>query len=131
MVIDSSAVLAILKQESAAARCALAIANDSVRLMSAASLVEAGMVMQARFGDGGARGLDALLRRAQIEIAPFDAEQVAIARDAFRRFGKGRHPAGLNLGDCFAYALAKRRGEPLLFVGDDFGRTDLAAALSR
>jgi ribonuclease VapC len=129
MVVDSSAVLAILKQEPAAAACALAIANAPVRLMSAASLVEAGIVMQARFGDGGARALDALLRRAQIEIAPFDAEQAAIARDAFCRFGKSRHPASLNLGDCFAYALAKRQDEPLLFIGDDFDRTDLASAL--
>jgi ribonuclease VapC len=129
MVIDSSAVLAILKQERLAARCALAIANDPVRLMSAASLVEAGMVMQARFGDGGGRALDALVRRARIEIVPFDEEQAAIAREAFRRFGKGRHPAGLNLGDCFAYALAKRQAQALLFVGDDFGQTDLAPAL--
>ena len=106
MVVDSSAVLAILKQEPLAARCALAIAADPVRLMSAASLVEAGMVMQGRFGDRGARELDALLRHARIEILSFDADQAAIAREAFRRFGKGRHPAGLNLGDCFAYALA-------------------------
>jgi ribonuclease VapC len=87
--------------------------------------------MQARFGNGGVRALDALLRRAQIEIAPLDAEQAAIARDGFRRFGKGRHPAGLNLGDCFAYPLARREDEPLLFVGDDFDRTDLASALPR
>ena len=129
MVIDSSAVLAILKQEPLAARCALAIANDPVRLMSAAGLVEAGTVMQARFGDDGARELDALLRRAQIEIFPFDAEQAAIAREAFRRFGKSRHPAGLNLGDCFAYALASYRDQALLFIGDDFARTDLTPAL--
>ena len=87
MVIDSSAVLAILKQEPLAARCALAIAGDPVRLMSAANLVEAGMVMQGRFGDAGVRELDALLERARIEMSPFDAEQAAIARDAFRRFG--------------------------------------------
>jgi ribonuclease VapC len=130
MVVDSSAVLAILRQEPLAARCALAIAGDPVRVMSAANLLEAGIVMQGRFGDRGARELDALLRQARIEILPFDADQAAIAREAFRRFGKGRHPAGLNLGDCFAYALAKHRGQPLLFIGDDFTKTDLAPALA-
>jgi ribonuclease VapC len=129
MVIDSSAVLAILKQEPLAARCARAIAGDPVRLMSAASLVEAGMVMQSRFGDGGARELDALVRCAQIEISPFDAEQAAIAREAFRRFGKARHAAGLNFGDCLAYALARCEDQPLLFIGADFTQTDLAPAL--
>ena len=129
MVIDSSAVLAVLKQEHLAARCAAAIASDPVRLMSAASLVEAGIVMQARFGDDGARALDALLRRARIEILPFDAEQALIAGEAFRRFGKGRHPAALNLGNCFAYALAKHQDQALLFTGGDFARTDLAPAM--
>ncbi len=129
MVVDSSAVQAILKQEPADQRCTAAIASDPVRLMSAASLVEAGMVMQARFGDAGARALDALLRRARLEILPFDAEQAALAREAVRQFGKERHPAVLNLGDCFAYALAKHQDQALLFIGDDFARTDLAPAV--
>jgi ribonuclease VapC len=78
-------------------------------------------------GPAGANELDNFLRRGGIEIVPVDVDQVRIARDAFRRFGKGRHPASLNFGDCFSYALAKALGEPLLFKGGDFARTDIVA----
>ncbi|MGF6228136.1 uncharacterized protein with PIN domain [Inquilinus ginsengisoli] len=84
--------------------------------------------MKRGWGDAGGRELDLWLHRLDVETVPVDADQAQMARRAWRRFGKGRHPAGLNYGDCFAYALAATRGEPLLFKGDDFSRTDLTAA---
>jgi ribonuclease VapC len=129
MVVDSSAVVAILRQEPDARRFALALAQAPDRWMSAASLVEAALVIEGRFGERGARELDALLGRSRVEFIAFDDAQAILARDAFRRFGRGRHPAGLNFGDCLAYALAKHLGEPLLFKGDDFTRTDITPAL--
>ena len=115
MVIDTSAIVAILCNEPAARELEQAIAADSVRLMSSASLLEASIVAEARYGDEGGRELDLLVYKAHIDVIAFSAEQVEIARAAFRRFGKGRHAARLNFGDCFAYALAREAGEPLLF----------------
>jgi ribonuclease VapC len=130
MVIDSSALVAILCNEPEADRLEAAIEADPVRLISPGSLLETSIVIEARFGEAGGRELDLLLLKAQVEIVAFDEEQANLARDAYRRFGKGRHPAGLNFGDCFAYALAVARGEPVLFKGDDFAKTDLRDALA-
>ena len=126
MIIDSSALITILDQEPEAERIARAMAAASDRMLSAATLLEAGIIMQARRGDEGARDLDLLLAKLGIEIVPFTAKQADIARKAFRRYGRGRHQARLNFGDCFAYALAKDASAPLLFKGDDFGQTDVA-----
>lgn len=125
MVIDTSAIVAILLGEPEAAEFAAAIEQDSLRLLSAANLLEATMVIETRKGDEGARDLDLFIYRAGIQIVAVDAEQAEVARLAWRRYGKGRHPASLNYGDCFAYALAKTNGARLLFKGEDFGRTDL------
>jgi ribonuclease VapC len=125
MVIDTSAVLAILRDEPERRRFNQAIDADDTRLISAASFVEASIVMQARHGDEGVRDLDLFLARAEIELAPVDGNQAHLARQAFRIYGKGRHRAALNFGDCFTYALAKTTGEPLLFKGNDFTYTDL------
>lgn len=130
MVIDSSALLAILLDEPERAALRSAIVGDAVRLASTATLFEASMVTLARLGEPGVAELDALLRVAEVAATPFTAEHGAIALDAFRRFGKGRHRAGLNFGDCMSYALARATGEPLLFKGDDFGHTDVASALA-
>lgn len=126
MVIDTSALVALLGMEAEAARLAAAIEADATRLISAASVVEAALVIEARYGPAGGRELDLLIAKAGLSVEPVTAEQAEIARQAWRRFGKGRHPAGLNYGDCFSYALAKVTGEPLLFKGTDFPQTDLA-----
>jgi ribonuclease VapC len=125
MVIDSSAVLAILFQEPEAELFAAAISDDPMRLMSTVSLLEAAIVMEARKGPAGGRELDLLLHKARIEIVSCNSEQAEIARDAWLRFGKGRHSAALNTGDCCSYALSRSSGEPLLFKGTDFARTDV------
>ena len=125
MVIDSSAIIAVLLKEENAARLAQAIEAGSQRLLSAANLLEASIVIESRKGEAGGRELDLLIYRAAIEIVAVDQDQAEIARIAWRRFGKGRHPAGLNFGDCFAYALAKSRGLPLLFQGDELSLTDI------
>ncbi|HEX4955513.1 MAG TPA: type II toxin-antitoxin system VapC family toxin [Thermoanaerobaculia bacterium] len=125
MVLDTSALLAMLFDEPEAPAFEEAIAQDPTRLLSAASLFEAAMVVETRLGEAGGRELDLLLHKAQIEVIPVTVEQVEIARHAFRTYGKGRHPAGLNYGDCFAYALSRLAVEPLLFKGGDFGRTDV------
>ncbi len=127
MVIDTSALLALLGLEPEAARLAAAIEADATRLVSAATLVEAGIVVESRYGPAGGRELDLLIAKATLHIEPVTAEHAELARDAWRRFGKGRHPASLNYGDCFSYALARATGEPLLFKGDDFTQTDSAA----
>jgi ribonuclease VapC len=129
MVIDSSAVMAILLAEPEAETMANAIGQDPKRLMSAVNALESGIVIEAKKGESGGREFDLLLHHAGIEIVPMTPEQYVLARSAWRTFGKGRHPAGLNMGDCCACALAKHSGEPLLFKGDDFGRTDVAAVL--
>lgn len=128
MVIDTSALMAILLDEPERRRFNEKIEADPRRLMSAVSFVETALVIETRLGEAGGRELDLFLHRADIEVSPVDLDQAEIARRAFRTYGRGRHPAGLNFGDCFAYALAKTTGEPLLFKGDDFGRTDVTAA---
>jgi ribonuclease VapC len=130
MVIDTSAILAILRDEPERRRFNQAIDADDTRLMSTASFVEASIVIQARHGDEGVRDLDLFLARTEIELAPVDGNQAHLARQAFRIYGKGRHPAALNFGDCFTYALAKTTGEPLLFKGNDFTYTDLVGVAS-
>lgn len=125
MVIDSSAVIAILFGEEDAERFGAAIEADPTRLMSTATVLEASLVVESELGEEGARELDLLLLRAGIETVVFNEEQLRVARHAFRVYGKGRHPAGLNFGDCFSYALSRTSGEPLLFKGDDFAKTDV------
>ncbi len=130
MVIDTSAIVAILFAEADAELFASAIASDPMRLISAGTALECSLVVESELGEDGARELDLLLLRAGIETIPFNTEQLAIARQAFRIFGKGRHPAGLNYGDCFSFALSKASGEPLLFKGSDFRKTDIRSALA-
>ncbi len=125
MVIDTSAIVAVLCDEPEAEKFEQALIADPVRLVSAGTLLEAGIVIEAKLGEAGGGELDLWLHKLKAEIAPVTDEQVTLARDAFRRFGKGRSKAGLNFGDCFAYALAVERGEPLLFKGDDFAKTDV------
>ncbi len=127
MVVDTSALLAILLDEPEAAAFARALASDSKRLTSAVSVLEAGIVIQSRKGPAGARELDLLLHAAGLVVVSFDAEQATLARAAYEKLGKGRHPAALNMGDCCTYALARSTGEPLLFKGNDFPETDLTA----
>jgi ribonuclease VapC len=126
MVVDTSAFVAILLNEPTAGRIAQAIEASTTRLLSAANFLETAMVIESRKGDAGGREMDLLLYRTTIQIVPVDQDQAEIARQAWRRYGKGRHPACLNYGDCFAYALARQRQLPLLFCGDDFARTDVA-----
>lgn len=128
VVVDTSALIAILLDEAEAARLARAIAGDPTRLVSAFTVLEAGVVIEARKGEGAGRELDLLLHRARIDQVPLTTEQAEIARSAWRRYGRGRHNAGLNLGDCVAYALARETGEPLLFKGGDFSKTDVTPA---
>lgn len=129
MILDTSALLAILLDEPERPSFVACIEREAVRRVSAASVLEASMVLEARFGPAAEGDLDLLLHRGKIEIVPFDQDQLGIARSAFRRFGKGRHPAGLNFGDCISYALARLMDEPLLFKGVDFSGTDITAAL--
>src|SRR2546429_4742558 len=125
MVIDTSAVLAIMQREPERRIFLEAIeAADSTR-MSVASFVESSIVIESRYGAEGLRDLDRFISRARIELIPVDTEQGQLARSAFSRFGKGRHRAGLNYGDCFSYAAAISFGEPLLCKGDDFIHTDV------
>ncbi len=131
MVIDTSALLAILQDEPERRSFNEALEAAERRSMSTATFVETSIVIEARYGAEGLRDFDALLKTAAIELVAVDTEQAEIARTAFSRFGKGRHPAGLNHGDCFTYALAKARGEPLLFKGRDFAQTDLMARIPR
>lgn len=126
MVIDTSALAAIFFGEPERHKFVAAIAAASTRMMSAATVLEAGMVVESRLGDTAGRELDLFLIRGNFQIVSVDAEQAELARSAWRRFGKGRHPAALNFGDCFAYALAKWTGEPLLAKGTDFAATDIA-----
>ncbi|MDH4187808.1 MAG: type II toxin-antitoxin system VapC family toxin [Nitrospira sp.] len=129
IVIDTSAVVAVLRDE-AERRAFNEIIEDAERcLMSAVSFVEASMVMEGRMGYDGLRDFDLFVVKAGIEIAPVDVEQSKIARIAFTKFGKGRHAANLNFGDCFSYALAKAMDAALLFKGNDFSQTDIEAAV--
>jgi ribonuclease VapC len=124
MVIDTSALAAIFFREPERQGFVEAILEDRRRLVSAATMLETGIVVEGRKGEAAGRELDLFVVRAVLEIVPFDAEQADIARSAWRKYGKGRHPAGLNYGDCFSYALAKVTGEPLLAKGTDFAQTD-------
>src|ERR1039458_975653 len=127
MVIDTSAVVAILRQESGAEGLLRRLTAAGSRRISAASLLETAIALEGKAGERGGEQLDLLLARAQIEVAPVTIEQVRIARKACRRYGKGSsHPAGLNFGDCFSYALARSLGEELLYKGADFDHTDVA-----
>jgi ribonuclease VapC len=129
VIVDSSAFIAILFKEPDGRRYLEALASEDRPATSAVSFVETSMVTEGRGGAAAGAELDTLMTELAIETVPVDAQQARLARDAWRRYGKGRHPAGLNLGDCFAYALAKARNEPLLFKGDDFVRTDVKAAI--
>lgn len=131
MVIDTSALLAILLGEPEAADFSRAIAADPKRLVSAFSALEAAVVILARKGPAGTRELDLLLHSAGVTIVSFEADQTLLARAAYEKYGKGHHPAALNLGDCCSYALARSSGEPLLFKGNDFSRTDIGVAWQR
>jgi ribonuclease VapC len=129
MIIDTSAIIAILREEAEARRFAEAIEAAPARRISAASYVEIGAVIDGARDPVASRLVDDLLAAAQIVIEPVSPAQARIAREAYRDFGKGSgHAAGLNFGDCFAYALARATGEPLLYKGDDFSHTDVAAA---
>jgi ribonuclease VapC len=130
MVIDTSALIAILLNEPETEALAKALAADPKRLISAFNLLETAIAIEAKKGEAGGIELDLLLHRARIEIVAMSTEQVEMARAAWRAYGKGNHPAGLNIGDCCAYALAKYSDEPLLFIGEDFSLTDIPSALS-
>src|SRR5271157_3364221 len=126
MVIETSALLAILFQEPEAVALAKTIASDPRRLASAFTVLETGIVVEARKGEAGGRELDLLLHRIGSECIPLTESHVEVAWDAWRKFGKGRHHANLNIGDCCSYALSRVSGEPLLFKGGDFDKTDVA-----
>jgi ribonuclease VapC len=129
MIVDTSALLAILREEPEAAACASAIESSTVCRLSAANFVEAAAVVDGSRDPIASRRFDDLLEAAEIVVEPVTEVQARTAREAYRDFGKGSgHPAKLNFGDCFAYALAKVTGEPLLFKGDDFAHTDVKRA---
>jgi ribonuclease VapC len=127
MIVDTSALLAVFFNEPEAEDFARAIAGAEVSRISAANLLEAGIVADNQTDPRTGRQLDALVANFRLRIEPVTDEQVRIARQAYVDFGRGNHPAALNFGDCFAYALAKAIGEPLLFKGNDFGQTDIRA----
>lgn len=130
MIIDTSAIVAILRAEPEAEVFARAIEGARTRRVSAVSFVEAAAVIDGSRDAVASRRLDELFREAELNIEPVTVSQARIAREAYRDFGKGSgHAAGLNLGDCFAYALAKEMKEAILYKGQDFGRTDLRSAL--
>ena len=128
MILDTSAAVAILYKEPEAATFAKIIHDAEVCRMSVATYVELSMVIENQLGPEGMRQAEAFFRRAGITIEPVTVDHGELARQAFLDFGKGRHKAGLNFGDCFSYALAKATGEPLLFKGNDFSQTDIEAA---
>lgn len=125
MVLDTSAIVAMMTGEPTAERLALAVEADPERLVSAATVVETSLVLLGRYGEVGEAQLDRFLRGIGAEVVPVTAQQVTLARDAALRFGKGRHRAALNFGDCFSYALAVERTVPLLFVGEAFAQCDV------
>jgi ribonuclease VapC len=125
MIIDSSAIIAILLGEPENEQLANAIASDPKRLVCAVTALECSIVIQAKKGDAGTRELDLLLHQAQIQTVEMNNDQVSLAREAYNKYGKGQHPAGLNLGDCCSYALSAYLGEPLLYKGNDFSQTDI------
>lgn len=130
MIIDTSALIAILRAEPDAGEMARAIERAQIRRISAASWLETAVVIDASRDPVASRRFDELVQTAELQVEPVTGDQARIARDAYRDFGKGSgHKAGLNFGDCFAYALAKSTGEDLLFKGNDFGHTDITSAL--
>ena len=129
MVIDSSALVAILRKEPERDALLHAILTAETRLVSTVTALEAGMVLESRLGPRAGAALDLLLHDTKVEMAPFDQDQSDVARRAWRRFGKGNHPAALNFGDCCVYALAKISGEPILCKGSDFRQTDISIVI--
>ena len=129
MVLDTSALVALLGMEPEAERIARAIEADATRLLSAATLVESTIVIESRYGPAGSTELDLLIARAGIRIEAVTPQQADVAREAWRHYGKGRHAAGLNYGDCFSYALSRVTGESLLFKGRDFPQTDVTPVI--
>jgi ribonuclease VapC len=129
LIVDTSALLAILYAEEDAEQYAEALATSELRLMSAANYLEAGIVVDSQIGAAAGRQFDALMTRANVEVEAVTRSQADVARQAYLEFGKGNHPAGLNFGDCFAYALAKTSGLPLLYKGNDFAKTDIISVL--
>ena len=127
IVVDTSAIVAVLFDEDGSAELAHRLLGEQC-VMSAATRVELGIVIEAKTGSAGTQLLEELIGRVAIEVVPVDAELAEEAIVAWRRFGKGHHQAGLNVGDTFSYALARQLGQPLLFVGDDFSQTDITAA---
>lgn len=125
MVLDTSALIAYLESEPEAPRIEAALMDADRLLISAATVVEAGIVCEARRGEAGGRELDLLLHRLNVTTVPVDQAQTELARSGYRRYGRGRHRAALNFGDTFSYALAVHTGDALLFVGDDFSQTDV------
>jgi ribonuclease VapC len=128
MIVDTSAIIAILRDEPDAEDLSSAIESADVRRVSAGTYIETAIVTDANRDPVLSRRLDSFLQQAFIIVEPVTVEQSRLAREAYRDYGKGRHRAGLNFGDCFAYALAKEKGEPLLFKGDDFRKTDVEHA---
>jgi ribonuclease VapC len=130
MVVDTSALLAIFLAEPERKPFLESILQAETRMISTATLLETGIVLEARRGESAGREFDLFVVRANLQIVPVDSDHAEIARSAWRKYGKGRHPAGLNFGDCFAYALAKASGEPLLAKGNDFALTDIEICTS-
>jgi ribonuclease VapC len=128
MVIDTSAIVAILRNEPEAAVLERTLVASPIRLVAATSLLEARMVLVSRRGEHALAELDLWLAKIAADIIPVDADLVDLATQAWLTFGKGRHPAALNFADCLSYALAKRTGEPLLYKGEDYSQTDIRAA---
>jgi ribonuclease VapC len=128
MIVDASAMVAILLEEPEGHLFDVAMVRSAICRMSSASFLESSMILESRKGADGVRDLDLQIVRFRIEIVPFTEAQAWLAREAFKRYGKGRHPAKLNFGDCMSYALAKETGEELLFKGTDFALTDIAVA---
>src|ERR1700755_2189692 len=126
MVLDTSAILAILQNEPERRKFNEAIEAAETRSLSTASFVECSMIVESRYGADGVRDLDLFIAKAHVSLVPVDEEQANFARRPFQKFGKGRHPGGLNFGDCFSYALSKSLDLPLLFKGNDFSQTDVA-----
>lgn len=131
MVIDTSALMAILKAEPEAARLLARLSQPAPKHLSTATLLETRIVLERQLGQPGHDALDLLLAKAAITTIPLDTAHVHWALAGWRRYGKGRHPAALNLGDCISYGLAKALDAPLLFTGDDFAATDVIDALER
>jgi ribonuclease VapC len=129
VIVDSSAVLAIVFSEAGYEDLVTALTRGDPVAIAAPSVAEAGIVLSARLGDRSPGLIDRFIQEFRIEVVPFTEDHAPVAVDAYRRYGKGRHPAGLNLGDCMVYAVAKLADAPLLYVGDDFATTDLASAL--